>query len=127
MATPLLNQPLSEEDFLNPNLVKAITYNNRSEIGYFYREIIPQMWSKELLARCKKHIGIYVYKNKFLQTFTNLKSSQNELHFKLEQLRAIDNEYRIVGIHTDTDIPDINVPQDVAQALKLLEGTPIAN
>ena len=83
----------SEEEFLNPNIVKAYV-KNISESNYvddFDRRF--DIGKEEFLYH---HVGIYGYKRKALETFIGFDQSESEIERKLEQMRAIENGMKIV-------------------------------
>ena len=83
----------SEEEFLNPNIVKAYI-KNISESNYvddFDRRF--DIGKEEFLYH---HVGIYGYKRKALETFIGFDQSESEIERKLEQMRAIENGMKIV-------------------------------
>ena len=83
----------SEEEFLNPNIVKAYV-KNISESNYvddFDRRF--DIGKEEFLYH---HVGIYGYKRKALETFIGFNQSKAEVERKLEQMRAIENGMKIV-------------------------------
>ena len=83
----------SEEEFLNPNIVKAYI-KNISESNYvddFDRRF--DIGKEEFLYH---HIGIYGYKREALEAFVEFDQSKTEIERKLEQMRAIENGMKIV-------------------------------
>ena len=83
----------SEEEFLNPNIVKAYI-KNISESNYvddFDRRF--DIGKEEFLYH---HVGIYGYKRKALEAFIRFDQSESEIERKLEQMRAIENGMKIV-------------------------------
>ena len=83
----------SEEEFLNPNIVKAYI-KNISESNYvddFDRRF--DIGKEEFLYH---HVGIYGYKRKALEAFIRFDQSESEIERKLEQMRAIENDMKIV-------------------------------
>ena len=83
----------SEEEFLNPNIVKAYI-KNISESNYvddFDRRF--DIGKEEFLYH---HVGIYGYKRKALEAFIGFDQSESEIERKLEQMRAIENGMKIV-------------------------------
>jgi len=53
----------------------------------------------------KRHIGIYGYSFKVLSKLVKLEPTENELKFKLEQLRFLENNFSIYVSHYDGNIP----------------------
>ncbi len=108
------------EALFDPNKVKVIFGNNSNAI-YFSRAIIPYIRGKqwtEWLDQRKYfiHVGMYAYRAKVLQEITRLPQSSLEIAESLEQLRWLENGYRIkVGI-TDAPTIGIDTPDDLELA-----------
>lgn len=109
----------TEEDYINPNIVKVVTdwegyamYFSRSPIP-FYRDLdFSQMLNK--YKNCvMKHIGVYGYKKEVLMDFAyRLKPSVYEQIEKLEQLRLLENGYRIKVFTAQKDTLGIDTKED---------------
>ena len=67
------------------------------------------------------HIGIYIYKVSILEKFVSLKQSSNELKFKLEQLRALDNNIKIDVIFGNSIPIVVDTNEDYLEIKKLME------
>ena len=117
------------KDFLNPNQVKVVR-NEKGEALYFsrapipyprdYGEKIPEVWFRE--NRVLRHLGLYAYTGDFLQKYTRMLPGKLEQIEKLEQLRVLENGYRIaVGITEEPTI-GIDVLEDAVQYEKFLEA-----
>ncbi len=108
----------------NANSPKIVT-DNRHFAMYFSRSVIPFIRGKEkgewpLSYPFLKHIGLYAYRRNVLREITSLPQSSLEIAESLEQLRWLQNGYRIkVGI-TDIETIGIDTPEDLAAAEKLL-------
>lgn len=111
----------------NPNSPKVVV-NSRMEAMYFSRSVIPYFRGKdkdEWLKNHKyyKHIGLYAYRTTVLHEITSLPQSSLELAESLEQLRWLENGYRIkVGI-TNVETIGIDTPDDLRRAEEFLEST----
>lgn len=111
----------------NPNSPKVVV-NSRMEAMYFSRSVIPYFRGKdkdEWLKNHKyyKHIGLYAYRTTVLHEITSLPQSPLELAESLEQLRWLENGYRIkVGI-TNVETIGIDTPDDLRRAEEFLEST----
>ena len=109
---------------MNPNSPKVVL-NDKSEALYFSRSIIPYLRNiprQEWLLNhvFYKHIGMYAYRVDVLKEITKLPQSTLELAESLEQLRWLQNGYKIkVGITTQETI-GIDTPDDLRKALDLL-------
>ena len=104
----------------NPNSPKIVT-DNRGFALYFSRSVIPYIRgieTDEWLTHYPflKHLGIYAYRREVLAEVTRLPQSALEKAESLEQLRWLENGYRIrVGL-TDVETVGIDTPKDLARA-----------
>lgn len=110
----------SMEGVENPNSPKIVTDVNGYAL-YFSRSVIPYVRGKnqdEWLQHFPflKHIGLYAYRREVLSEITQLPQSPLELAESLEQLRWLQNGYRIkVGL-TDIETIGIDTPEDLQRA-----------
>ena len=110
----------SMEAIENPNSPKIVT-DNRGFALYFSRSVIPYIRSiqrEDWLGQYPflKHLGIYAYRREVLAEVTRLPQSSLEKAESLEQLRWLQNGYRIrVGL-TDVETVGIDTPDDLARA-----------
>lgn len=114
----------SIEATLNPNSPKIVT-DLQGFALYFSRSIIPFVRGKEQTEWLKsypflKHLGLYAYRREVLREVTQLPQSPLELAESLEQLRWLENGYRIrVGL-TDVETVGIDTPEDLERAEEFL-------
>ena len=114
----------SIEAAMNPNSPKIVT-DKRGFALYFSRSIIPYVRGKEQSEWLQhfpylKHLGLYAYRREVLQEVTQLPQSPLELAESLEQLRWLENGYRIrVGL-TDVETVGIDTPEDLQRAEEFL-------
>ena len=111
----------SEEILFNPNSAKVI-FNKNFEAIYFSRHTIPFLRGEEHEKWLKKHeyykhIGIYAYRSDILKDITKLKASSLENAESLEQLRWLENGYKIKVNITEMDSYGIDTPQDLEDVL----------
>jgi len=117
-----LAKPLGyDEDLLNPNMPKVVL-NNRNEAMYFSRSAIPFIRGKEYMEWNKshtfyKHIGLYAYHSTVLKEITALPQSSLELAESLEQLRWLQNGYKIKVAVTHQETIGIDTPEDLEKAI----------
>ena len=110
----------SMEAVMNPNSPKIVTDKTGFAL-YFSRSVIPYIRGKEQDVWINhfpylKHLGIYAYRRETLYEITHLPSSSLELAESLEQLRWLENGYRIrVGI-TEVETVGIDTPEDLQRA-----------
>ena len=108
----------------NPNSPKVVI-NEKSEAIYFSRSVAPYLRDVERSEWLKhhtfyKHIGIYAFRAKTLGEITQLPQSPLEVAEKLEQLRWLENGYKIgVGV-TDIETIGIDTPEDLERAEQFL-------
>lgn len=113
-----------EKVLFNPNSPKVVI-NRNNEAMYFSRSVIPYVRGKvftEWLPNHTyyKHIGMYAYRADVLAEITRLPQSPLELAESLEQLRWLENGYKIkVGI-TDIETIGIDTPEDLDRAVEAL-------
>ena len=124
-----LVKPFKKEDgfdvLFNPNSPKVVI-NKKSEAIYFSRSIVPYIrdahhteWLDKHIFY--KHIGMYAYRVDVLKEITQLPQSSLEKAESLEQLRWIENGYRIRVGYTDVETIGIDTPEDMERAIKLLK------
>jgi len=104
-----------EMELNNPNVVKVVVDRNGFAL-YFSRYPIPYIRDDSplsLLTGRFKHVGLYVYRREFLLEYAGMPQTPLEEAEKLEQLRALENGYRIkvpttryqsIGVDTEEDL-----------------------
>ena len=105
------------EELFSPNVVKVVC-NLSGDALYFSRQPIPYLRNVEQnqwLERQKyyKHIGIYAFRLDVLKAVTRLAQTPLELGESLEQLRWIENGFRISVGETDVENIAIDTPEDL--------------
>lgn len=118
----LVKKISSNEELFNENTPKVIL-NKNNEAILFSRTAIPfirgkakENWIEQYTFY--KHIGIYGFKTETLKRLNNLPVSALESAEALEQLRWIENGYRIHTAITDKESQAIDTPQDLEKLLK---------
>ncbi len=104
------------EQISDPNIVKAVLDQNGAAI-YFSRSAIPYDREKAGVGDIDiylRHLGIYAYRKDFIQTITKLPQSPLEKIEKLEQLRVIENGYRILTGKVTHIADGIDTPEQYA-------------
>jgi 3-deoxy-manno-octulosonate cytidylyltransferase (CMP-KDO synthetase) len=112
----------SNEELFNTNTPKVLL-NKEKEAIYFSRQTIPHIRGKEQSEWLDnftfyKHIGIYAYRSKVLAEITALKQSPLELAEALEQLRWIENGYKLKVEITDFESVAVDAPEDLQKLTK---------
>lgn len=112
------------EQLFNPNVVKAVI-SQKGEALYFSRSTIPhirntpnEVWMQK--HTFYKHIGMYAYRTDILQQLTILPVSTLEKAESLEQLRWLENGFKIKVAETKQETIGIDTPEDLDLALKQL-------
>jgi 3-deoxy-manno-octulosonate cytidylyltransferase (CMP-KDO synthetase) len=98
-------------DFANPNVVKVVV-NLEGEALYFSRSAIPFIRGSGTMY---KHIGLYAYRRGFLLTLARLPQTPLEIAESLEQLRALENGFRIHVVETYFESIEVDTPEDLAR------------
>jgi 3-deoxy-manno-octulosonate cytidylyltransferase (CMP-KDO synthetase) len=122
-----LGKPFDTMDaVLNPNSPKIVC-DKRGFALYFSRSVIPFVRGQEQATWIDhypflKHLGLYAYRREVLREVTRLPQSPLELAESLEQLRWLENGYRIrVGL-TDVETVGIDTPEDLRRAEEFLKN-----
>jgi 3-deoxy-manno-octulosonate cytidylyltransferase (CMP-KDO synthetase) len=107
----------ANNDLFNPNYVKVVLDKNFRAL-YFSRSPIPYIRSKDNSTWSDqhtyfKHLGIYAYRTSVLQEITKLPQSSLELAESLEQLRWLENGYRIMAETTEVESISVDTPEDL--------------
>ena len=109
-------------DLDNPNIVKVVS-NLRQEALYFSRSRIPFYRDRQSAVHGYfKHIGLYVYRRDFLLHYPDLSVGPLEQAECLEQLRALENGYRIRIVETEYDSLGVDTPEDLARVNELFSN-----
>jgi len=116
----LANPVKNEQEIHDPNVVKVVTAAGHHAL-YFSRSPIPfirKAGQGNFLKHFPflKHIGIYAYRYAVLQEITRLPVSALEKAESLEQLRWLENGYRILVKVTEAENIGIDTPEDLEQA-----------
>ncbi|WP_293720710.1 3-deoxy-manno-octulosonate cytidylyltransferase [uncultured Cetobacterium sp.] len=117
MAT-LKHKLNKKEDIENPNFVKVIT-DKKDYAIYFSRSVIPYP-RNENLDIYFKHVGIYGYKREFVLEYSKLESTPLENSESLEQLRVLENGYRIKVLETPYEIIGVDTAEELERVRKYI-------
>ena len=107
----LASNILDKDLYQNESIVKVITKENLNN-SEFPEAINFMRKSTNTKKNIYHHLGIYCYKLKTLENFVSLSQSHNEIQYRLEQLRALDNNIKInvtlaksspIGVDTKDD------------------------
>ena len=107
-------------EIIDPNVVKVVTDRNGDAI-YFSRCPIPCERDRANSGTYFKHIGLYVYRRDFLLRYPALPVGPLEQAERLEQLRALENGYRIRVVETESESVGVDTPEDLERVCKLFE------
>ncbi|HBS89088.1 MAG: 3-deoxy-manno-octulosonate cytidylyltransferase [Bacteroidetes bacterium GWF2_38_335] len=119
-----LAKPINKYDDIFSEKEAKMVLNNKNEVIYFSRSPIPFIvksrqkdWVKKHLFY--KHIGIYGYRADILKEITNLEQTALEKAESLEQLRWIENGYKIKVEFTEFESVSIDTPKDLKKVIEL--------
>ena len=114
------------KDLQDPNVVKVVVDTQNNAI-YFSRAPIPFPRDHQEIIRSNeelkkhnffRHIGIYGYRKDFLAKYIEMDQTNLEKLEKLEQLRVIENGFKIKMIEVATSLTGIDTLEDYEEALK---------
>jgi len=121
MATVM--KKIEDPNLINdPNIVKVVTDKNNFAL-YFSRAAIPYLAINSDIKQPAyfKHIGLYGYTKDFLFIYKNLPASNLENIEKLEQLRALEEGFKIKVIETKFDTIGVDTPSDLEKVKEYLK------
>jgi len=105
-------------DIQDPNVVKVVTDAHGNAL-YFSRCPIPFARTEQTVYF--KHIGLYVYRRDFLLSYPDLPVGPLERAERLEQLRALENGFKIRVVETEYESLGVDTPEDWKQVAELFE------
>ena len=107
---------LNKESVVKVQTEKKLTLKNFSKALKFFRKP-TDLESKNIY----QHIGIYQYKVSILKKFAKLNQTENEKKYRLEQLRALDNQINIDVVLANTAPVGVDTKKDYMEIKKLME------
>jgi 3-deoxy-manno-octulosonate cytidylyltransferase (CMP-KDO synthetase) len=118
VATPIRHAG----DIMDPNVVKTVLDFDGNAL-YFSRAPIP--WIRDTQQKVHvnywKHLGLYVFQREALLEFPTLPQGELERIEQLEQLRWLENGWKIRVAEVAHDAVSVDVPEDVARVEKLMQ------
>jgi 3-deoxy-manno-octulosonate cytidylyltransferase (CMP-KDO synthetase) len=117
VATPIRHVP----DIMDPNVVKTVLDFDSNAL-YFSRAPIPWVrdTQQKIHVRYWKHLGLYVFQREALLEYPTLPQGELEKIEQLEQLRWLENGWKIRVAEVEHDAVSVDVPEDVTRVEKLL-------
>jgi 3-deoxy-manno-octulosonate cytidylyltransferase (CMP-KDO synthetase) len=111
-------------DIMDPNIVKVVLDFDSNAL-YFSRAPIPWVRDRNAPVHVQhmKHLGLYGFRRAALLDFPTLPVGDLERIEQLEQLRWMENGYKIRVAETEHDSVSVDVPEDVARVEQLLRGS----
>jgi 3-deoxy-manno-octulosonate cytidylyltransferase (CMP-KDO synthetase) len=118
VATPIRHAG----DIMDPNVVKTVLDFDDNAL-YFSRAPIPWIrdTQQKLHVKYWKHLGLYVFQRETLLEYTTLPQGELEKIEQLEQLRWLENGWKIRVAEVAHDAVSVDVPEDVARVEKLMQ------
>jgi 3-deoxy-manno-octulosonate cytidylyltransferase (CMP-KDO synthetase) len=120
MAT-VVREIKDEKDIANPNIVKVVIDQQQYAL-YFSRATIPFERQAAQPYNYLQHLGLYVYRAQFLQTFVAMQPSSLEKAESLEQLRALEAGYKIKTIKTDIQTISVDTKDDLVAVERCMKN-----
>jgi len=117
--------PVDSHELLFSNSEVKVTVNSNMEALFFSRMVIPYLkgidqseWHKNF--NYYRHVGMYAYRADILQKITQLKPSSLEIAESLEQLRWLENGFKIKVAVTHHDSFGIDTPEDIERVISIM-------
>lgn len=108
-----------QEEIDDPNFVKVAVDKNMNAL-FFSRSVIPYPRDKQFPTTYYEHIGVYAFRKQALLDFTNWPMTPLEAAEKVECLRYLENGIPMRMIVVDYMGVEIDTPEDLTKAAKLL-------
>lgn len=129
VSTPIYD----EREWRNPNIVKVLAdragfalYFSRAPIPFARNERVDLNGKRAALRGRRllgyRHLGLYVYRRDFLLAFARMQPTVLERMESLEQLRALENGYRIYVAPVDENSIEVDTPADLKRAQRYLQS-----
>ena len=109
-----------EREINDPNVVKVVCDRFQNAL-YFSRSAIPYVRTGGARPVFFKHTGLYVYRRAFLLRFPDLPIGPLEEAERLEQMRVLENGFKIRVVETEYESFGIDTPEDLDRARYLFE------
>jgi 3-deoxy-manno-octulosonate cytidylyltransferase (CMP-KDO synthetase) len=111
----------SRADFLSSHVTKVVVDRDGHAL-YFSRTPIPYHRDTGAPLEAWKHVGLYVYRRRFLLEFARMAPTPLERCEALEQLRAIEHGVRIAVVETRFDTISVDTPEDLERVRRILSA-----
>jgi 3-deoxy-manno-octulosonate cytidylyltransferase (CMP-KDO synthetase) len=121
MAT--LKKEILDDSELNSPTIAKVVVDIKENALYFSRNVIPFDRDKSSEIKYYKHIGVYAYTKSFLAQYTNLPRGAYEQIEQLEQLRTLENGYKLRVVETQYESVAVDYPEHIALIEQRLEMT----
>lgn len=119
LAVPIANPA----EIMDPNVVKTVLDFDGNAL-YFSRAPIPWVRDRQgpVHAKHLKHLGLYVFRREALLEFATFPQGDLERIEQLEQLRWLENGYRIRVTEVESKTVEVDTPEDVKRVEQMLAG-----
>ncbi len=119
IATPIRHTG----DIMDPNVVKTVLDFDENAL-YFSRAPIPWIRDTQQKVHVKywKHLGLYVFQRDALLEYPTLPQGELERIEQLEQLRWMENGWKIRVAEVEHDAVSVDVPEDITRVERLMRG-----
>ena len=111
---------VNSEEAFDPNIVKCAFLSKKSTIQYFSRKPLLNFPEKSKTSPYVKQIGLYGMTKNTLKVFASLPQGDLEKSEKVELLRWIENDRKVLGCVLDQKTVSVDTPQDLVDALEII-------
>ncbi|MCK8827324.1 3-deoxy-manno-octulosonate cytidylyltransferase [Natroniella acetigena] len=116
----LKHKIIDQQEIDSPHIVKVVTDQDDFAL-YFSRTAIPYP-RQETGLDYYKHIGLYVYRRDFLLSYTEMEQTPLEEQESLEQLRVLENGYRIKVVETEYEAIGVDTLEDLERVREIVDS-----
>ena len=121
LVASLMQVLTDRDDIMDPNFVKVAVDHQMNSL-FFSRAVIPYPRDKQYPSTYYEHIGVYAFRKQALLNFTAWPVSPLEAAEKIECLRYLENGIPLRMVIVDYMGVEIDTPEDLEKAGKLLDG-----
>jgi 3-deoxy-manno-octulosonate cytidylyltransferase (CMP-KDO synthetase) len=122
VCTNLLSPLESDDDFANPNIVKAVCARN-ADVLFLTRAAVP-FFRRRVECPVFRQTGIMALRADFLRAYATLPETPFERAEAIDMLRVLEHGYRIAGVTVDFSTVGVDRPEDVPVVERLLQSDP---
>lgn len=117
-----LKKEITDPDEIKATSTVKVVTDQKGDAMYFSRSVIPSNVKDGKLARVFRHVGIYAYKQEFLEEFSKMSQTELELGEGIEPLRAMERGYKMRLKETKHSSIGVDLPEHIEKVERVIKG-----